>query len=255
MLGDSVNPLTQWPRIRRLKPGRLRVQGRCISSGQWFILRAIGSLTVLLLLISVLAAAMLPWTVVVGGYLSDTNPISGWIGLLSNFRGWLRSTLTEDFPAVGQALFYTGTNPFDWHLLGVWLALFWLRRPMGFTVASGLAKLLGPLLGRGFSVSFTREAVIIHRWLGLGSKTLRRHMAVGGEVTFRAAPPQYQGGTLRWLMLLRLLQPGQDNELVLVQAVAGLRPVTIATPRKMLDAEKIVQSMQLAMQHSRNMME
>lgn len=255
MLAGSMNPLKQWPRIKRAKPGVLRVKGRYISTGQWFILRMVAIVVVMLLVTSALAAALLPWVAILDTYVSDTNPISWWINLITDFRLWLRTTLTEDYPAVGKAIWYSGTNPFDWHLLVVWLVLIMLRRPLRYGIAASLATLLQPFLGRKFKVSFTRETITIHQWLGLRSQKLNRHTATGGEAAFRIAPPQYQGGVIRWLMLIRVLQPSQDNELILVQAVAGLRPIKIATPRKMLDAEKIVQSLSLALKLSRDMME
>ena len=249
----SVNPLDQWPKVRRVKPGILQVKGRCITTGQWLLLRFIAALIAAMLLTSVLCAALLHWVGPLDAYFSDSSPVSIWIGLLLEFRWWFHHLLTEDYPSAGEALFYTGSHPVNWHLLAVWIALMRLRVPLRYTFAAALGKLLRPFLGHGFKVSFTRESVIIHRW-GPSLK-LQRYQPAGGEVAFRVSGLQYQGWLVRMLTHTGALREDPENELVMVMAVVGRRPVRITNPRKQIDAEKVVQSMELAMQHSRNLVE
>jgi|MDTC01.1.fsa_nt_gb hypothetical protein len=253
MLTASSNPLNQWPKVRRVKPGMLRVKGWCISPGQWLVMRGIAFVIVTVLISSVLAAAAMPWLVGIFARWGQGNPVSIWIFMLMDLRWWLRQVFTEDFPALGEAIWYTGTNPFDWHLLSIGIVMIWTRRFLRYGIAASLGLIISPIFGSKFKVSFTRDTVIIHRWLR--SLKLYRHASTGGEVSFRSTGPEYQTGLWRLLMRLELMRPSQENEFAQVMVITGLRPIRLVTSRTQLVAEKIVQSMQLAMQHSRNLME
>lgn len=250
MLTAKLNPLNRWPKIRRAKPDKLRVQGRCITTGQWVILRLIAFLVVKFLVLSVLAAALFPWVLPLRGYLRQGNPIGYWVDGVAGLRVWLRGVLTEDFPTLGRSILYTGSNPFDWHLLGIFVVFIWAQRPMAYGIAAGLGQLASPVLGGPFKVTFTRKHVIIHGWIK--STKLNRFANLGADVQFRKSGPEAQRGAVKLLMKMGLLKPSIDNELIRVTAVMGRRPVPIISPRRMEDAERILQSLELALKHSPN---
>ena len=178
MLTASSNPLNQWPKVRRVKPGMLRVKGWCISPGQWLVMRGIAFVIVTVLISSVLAAAAMPWLVGIFARWGQGNPVSIWIFMLMDLRWWLRQVFTEDFPALGEAIWYTGTNPFDWHLLSIGIVMIWTRRFLRYGIAASLGLIISPIFG-----SKVTSSVDVQHF-----PAFHRHQRVDHSLPYQATP-------------------------------------------------------------------
>ncbi|MFI4859333.1 MAG: hypothetical protein ACIAXF_01490 [Phycisphaerales bacterium JB063] len=92
-------------------------------------------------------------------------------------------TLTQ-FPEAGWAIYYSGLNPYGWHLLGVFAIACRACPLLGYTGCLVLVTLLWLMLVRGFKITFSRDLVVLHGRLGR-CKLWRGGPA--GDMTFRAA--------------------------------------------------------------------
>jgi|GEM_PF-5556986 len=248
MLAIDNKPLSAWPKVRPVRQGVLRVKGRVIPVFRWLIVRRVSTAFMYLPLLWLLGAACLPWLVGIPNVLGHNNPLSWIVMSMMNARFGLRDFLTEQYSQIGEALFYTGRNPFDWHLLAIFSAFFWLRKPLGLLLARFLVVLLWPFISRGFKITFYRDVVVLHRWL----RNLKMsRAAIDGGISFRVAGPEYQRWPIGWLLKARMLRPNAEADYLVVMAAAGLRQFRVATPYRMHTAEQIVQSFQLAMNHTR----
>jgi len=173
-----------------------------------------------------------------------------WFDGLIGLRFGLGELLTVDYPAVGRAMYYQANQPYDWHLLIAAVVACRAKRLVAHAMAWGLSVLLFPLIAKSFKVTFTRDAVTVHRWFR--SRRLVRNTPAGVAVSFRVADTVQQRGLLGGLMRLGFVKVREGSGYAQVLAIAGLRPLRVASPRRVIDAERVVQSLQLAMQYSRN---
>ncbi|MEM6258464.1 MAG: hypothetical protein AAGI37_09140 [Planctomycetota bacterium] len=213
----------------------------------WLILRRVSRIAVVLGLLWMLGAVFVGPLFNAAQSFGYTHPVGIVVGSMMEFRFFLRELLTMHYPEVGRAIYYTGLNRTDWHLLGLFIVLFWLRKVIGFGVCRLVVIVLYPLISRGFKVTIYRDTVVIQKRF----RSLKlRHSQQHGGVTFRVAGPKYQTGLIGKLLRTGKLKPDGDVDFCVVQVIAQGRPIKIAAPRKMVDAERIVQSLMMAMNTS-----
>lgn len=247
----EINPLNQWPRVRRIKPGMLQVKGRYIPVPRWMVVRFTAALITQVLCLSLLAAALMPALYGSYEFVGANSWFGIWFEVLIQFRFLLRELLTEQFPAVGRAIFYSGLNPYDWHLLGIFIVMYRLRRFLAYGIANLMCLVLFPVLSTGFKVTFTRDAITVHRWFR--SLRLLRHHRVGGDVAFRSVGPEFQTGWMALMIRMQVFRPGGEIDFTRAMVFAGLRPIAIAAPRQLLKTERITQSLTLASKYVASM--
>ncbi len=250
MWASENNPYDAWPRVRRVKPGVFRVQGRLVPIPTWLVVRRLSAVAAYLLCLWLLGAAMLPALEGLPRSLGPGHPVSAAVGTMIDFRLLLRELLTERFPEAGRAIYYSGQSPYDWHVLALFVLAFRGRKLVGYTVCVVLVAVLWPLLARGFKITFTRDWVVLHGWLR--PRKLRRG-GPAGDVTFRTAGAQYQTGLVGRLLRAGCLKPGGESDYSVVHALAAHRPIRVIAPRLLMDAERIVQSCHLAMNATRTL--
>ena len=247
----DVKPLNAWPKVRQISPGVYQVKGHCTRVFVWLLTRRCAAFIVLVACFWLLGAALLPALVGLYESLGHGHPVGWVIGTMIELRLLLRELLTQRFPGVGRAIYYSGQNRIDWHLLGVFIIAYRVRGFISYGLAHVLGLVINPILGRGFKITFTHDTVVIHR--RLRSLRIIRAGSLDGGVTFRVTGPEYQTGILGYLLRIGLLKRGGECDYPVVMALVGLRQIKLATPPRLPEAERVVQSFQLALNHTRTL--
>lgn len=245
----EVNPHTAWPRVRTLKEGTVRVAGRATRTGWWLVLRWATHLAVSVFCLWLLAAALLPVFVPFYEEMRLDHPAVPIIRSLIDLRLFLRELLMVRFPSVGELIRYDLSLGTDFHLILLFILLSRMRSMPAYILTQVVAMLTRPIMGKRFKLTFTPDAVVIHRHVR--SLKLNRHELGDEGVTFRVETPQRLPGLLSWMSRIGWLGPSPDLDCPLVVAVCGRRVIPIAAPPHMPEAQRIVESFHIAMNQTR----
>lgn len=249
MLTAEVHPADAWPRVRALDPDRCVVQGHATRVLVWLALRHTARIGTGVLGLWILGAALVGSFAELYESLRPSNPLAIAMAWMIELRWVMHRLMTQWLPGLGEALWYNPRSPVDWHLLVV-MILYWRLRPvLAYALATWCSHGLRPLLGRRFKLSFSPEAVVIHR--RLRSLRLSRLDHTIEAVTFRVVDRSHLPGLLGWLNRMGWLRPTPDTPCPVVMAVCGRRMIPIATPPYITEAHAIVESCLLALHQTR----
>ncbi len=250
LIVNDVQPNQAWPRVREIGPDQLAVSGHATRLTAWLIIRVIANLVTLLFGLWLIAAAFVALFVGLHESLGPGHPVSMVIESMVDLRWMMRRVFHDWLPWLGQVLFYNPLSRIDWHLLVLGIVFYRLRPAVSYGIASVLSRLLRPVIGRRFKITFTPDTVVIQRHLR--SLRLHRNDLDGEGVTFRVMERVPQPGLMGWLYRIGWLRPSADLELPIVAAVCGRRVISIAMPPHSSEAHRIVESLLIALNQSRN---
>ncbi len=238
----NLNPYGGWPKVRQIRKEVKRVKGRVVPVMTWIVIHYLSRIILFWSLVWLLGAALVAPLLNMAQVLSQRNPFVIVVGSMVDFRVYLRLLLTEQYPQIGEYIYYTGLNQTDWHLLGAVCLGFLLHPVLSLIIARLTVIILYPLLSRQFKITVYRDVLIIHR-LFRTMKVARHH-----NITVGVVNPEYQPRLLGCLLRYTRLQSTPLADFVMVGVYVDYRPIIIAKPRRMIDADRIVQSIKMVIQ-------
>jgi len=177
MLGER-KVFNNWPRVRRLKNGRVRISGRLVTAGRFLlVVRALRLLIGLAAVIMLLSATQGMW------YMHVPEG-TVWFGFSRDLLVIRHGTasLASRVPTAADAVLYDPGRPIDWHLLAVSLAVLGTRKP--------IAAVGGWLLTPRARVSFTISSSAITARVGCFRRIRLRRNDPAQPITLRAVDPE-----------------------------------------------------------------